>query len=121
MVRNIIGIVLIIGLTATMCLAAETVYYVGPTGLTLTTKEYYDNAGTLTLREAVVMTEEPVASGLYKVSLASPAEGDILMVFSGTLMMGAEEYTMGAQDILQERIEAGPAETLDTVQAGAVQ
>lgn len=50
------------------------------TGLTLTAYAYYDNAGTMTLRDSSIMTEEPASSGVYKATISGIAAGDIIKI-----------------------------------------
>jgi hypothetical protein len=47
-------------------------------GLSITATAYYDDDGTMTLREAVAMSEEPVGSFLYKAIFTELEIGDII-------------------------------------------
>jgi len=63
------------------------------TGKSLTCKVYYDNSGVMTLRDNVgALTEEPVASLLYKGTSRFIQAGDIVVVLEGTTLIGGSEY-----------------------------
>jgi len=78
------------------------------TSRTLTVNCYYDNSGIITKRnaEAIAMTEEPAASGIYKATVPNIAAGDLIEY------LDAEYGWVG--DEVYEPLQTA---TLDTIKA----
>ncbi len=69
---------------------ANELKFVYETGATLLSALYYDNSGTMTLREAnITMTEQPASSGIYKGSPSAIVEGDVVKVTESGITVGA--------------------------------